>query len=435
MMCVKLWLVVMLSFVQAGCGGSCPALECWLLRDKPGEVLKHERSLIHVITPGSSPAEEQQAEPSSFSSSSSVESPEKVYYVTDGSASLCHSSLHPPRGSLIKPQCELHPFFPHPADVKWATALTDNALSPAHLQADWLSAAILGVNGELVLSTVMQAATASSQSNVVLSVLSRTALVRSRLGEPVLLDCGFWVDPSSPLSASGFAVEWRYQFRGAGRLVLAYDGKADRLADGPQEGATLDFADLHATGNASLALQEAQAHHSGTYICTVYMPYLVAQVSLELEVVEPPSLSISPSPLPLAVSGQVLRVQCEASGFVPLPLELSWEFRRADGAVEALGEGSLSGHREAWDGTYIQSSRLALDTSTLGGGGELVCVAHHDGGTRRSRVALDVIGFSTPTIEDSMAMVGVALVLYGIIKLAFWKIAGSDEVSPKEKDQ
>jgi len=110
---------------------------------------------------------------------------------------------------------------------------------------------------------------------------------------------------------------------------------------------------------------------------------------------EPPSISLSPSSLPLAVPGQVLSIQCEASGFTPLPLELSWEFRRADGAIEALGQGSLSGHREAWDGTFTQSSRLELDTSTLGRGGELVCVAQHQAGTRRSRVNLEIIGESS----------------------------------------
>lgn len=101
----------------------------------------------------------------------------------------------------------------------------------------------------------------------------------------MLLDCGFWADPSSPLSRLGFAVEWRYQFRGDGRLVLAYDGKADRLADTQEEGATLDFESLHEKGNASLILQEAKVRHSGMYICTVYLPYLVAQVAVELEIV------------------------------------------------------------------------------------------------------------------------------------------------------
>lgn len=124
-----------------------------------------------------------------------------------------------------------------------------------------------------------------SVSSVVLTVSSKTVSVQARLGKPVMLDCGFWADPSLPLSKSGFAVEWRYQFRGDGRLVLAYDGKMDRLADSQEEGASLDIEALHRNGNASLVLEEAKVRHSGTYICTVYLPYLLSQVALELEIV------------------------------------------------------------------------------------------------------------------------------------------------------
>lgn len=67
-------------------------------------------------------------------------------------------------------------------------------------------------------------------------------------------------------------------------MVLAYDGKTDHLAD-KDEGATLDFDALHKRGDASLILQKAEVHHSGMYICTVYLPYLSTQVTMELEVV------------------------------------------------------------------------------------------------------------------------------------------------------
>lgn len=112
---------------------------------------------------------------------------------------------------------------------------------------------------------------------------TKTVSIQSRLGEPVRLDCSFWVDPSSPVSGSGFAVEWRYQFRGRGRVVLAYDGKTDRFTD-QDEGASLDVEALHQRGDASLILQKAEVHHSGLYICTAYLPYLAAQVTMELEV-------------------------------------------------------------------------------------------------------------------------------------------------------
>lgn len=60
----------------------------------------------------------------------------------------------------------------------------------------------------------------------------------------------------------------------------------------------------------------------------------------------------------------------------------------------SLGPGSVTGHRQAWDSTYSQSSQLELDTSKLdlGRGGEVTCVAVHPGGTRRASVTLNVLG-------------------------------------------
>uniref|UniRef100_UPI0037E9C343 tapasin-like n=1 Tax=Semicossyphus pulcher TaxID=241346 RepID=UPI0037E9C343 len=431
----KLSLVAVIYLVQA-CSSSCPVLECWFVQEKAGRgggltaATSQEKSLLYIRTDTHRQTAESQTAPSDIN-------PDRVYFVTDPAGTLCQPSLNPPKGSIEKPQCEINPFLPQPSTLKWVAPLTESALSPLYLQADWFSTSHQDFKKEMIISTITRAPPATKEHNVILSVTSKTLSVKSRLGEPVLLDCGFWVDPSSPLSGSGFAVEWRYQFRGDGRLVLAYDGKADRLADKQEEGATLDFEGLHTKGNASLILQEAKVHHSGMYICTVYLPYLVAQVAMELEIVEPPSLSIHPSPLPLMVPGKTLTVQCEASGFAPLPLELSWEFKGADGKSRPLGSGSVTGHRQAWDGTYSQSTRLELDTTTLdlGRGGEVSCVAVHPGGTQRASVTLNVIGFSTPSIEDSMAMVGVALVLYGLIKFVSWTFTGSgpDEADKQDK--
>ncbi|XP_030002997.1 TAP binding protein (tapasin), tandem duplicate 1 [Sphaeramia orbicularis] len=431
----KLSLVAVVYLIQV-CGSSCPVLECWFVQEKAGRgggltgATSQEKSLLHIRTESHIHNDKSHKAPADIS-------PDRVYFITDPAGSLCHSSLNPPRGSIKKPQCEINPFLPQPSSLKWVAPLTESALSPLYLQADWISAALQGLDKEMTITSIMRAPTSTKENNVILSVTSKTVSVQSRLGEPVLLDCGFWVDPSSPLSGSGFAVEWRYQFRGNGRLVLAYDGKTDRLAETQEEGATLDFEALHRNGNASLILQEAKVRHSGTYICTVYLPYLLAQVALELEIVEPPSLSIHPSPLPLTVPGQTLTVQCEASGFAPLSLEFSWEFKGADGKSRQLGSAGVTGHRQAWDGTYSQSSKLELDSSKLdlGRGGELTCVAAHLGGTQRASVTLNVIGFSTPSIEDSMAMVGVALVLYGLIKFVSWTFTSSDADEADKQDK
>ncbi|XP_050956536.1 tapasin-like [Labeo rohita] len=141
---------------------------------------------------------------------------------------------------------------------------------------------------------------------------------------------------------------------------------------------------------------------------------------------EPPSLFICPSPLPLLVPGQVLVVQCEAPGFAPHTLDLSWEFSGADGTSRSLGQGSVTGHRQASDGTFSQSSRLELDRRLgLGRSGDITCIAKHEGGTRRASATLNEIGVSAPSIEDLMEMVAVALVFHGMIKFLSWTFSSS----------
>lgn len=81
----------------------------------------------------------------------------------DPSATLCRSALHPPQGSVKKPQCEINPFLPQPAVVQWAAPLTSAALSPVYLQADWYSVALQSLDGQSVLSNVMRAASATNK--------------------------------------------------------------------------------------------------------------------------------------------------------------------------------------------------------------------------------------------------------------------------------
>ncbi|XP_067217728.1 tapasin-like [Chanodichthys erythropterus] len=317
-------------------------------------------------------------------------SPSRIYYVTDPAGSFCSAALNPPKGSVNKPKCEINPFMPHASMVRWTSALTVSAQSPVYLQADWFSVAAQGLDEQLTLSNIMRVPSASKEPKVILSVSSKTPVVRSRLGKQVLLDCG----------------------SGSTRL--------------------LQFTALDSLSSGVISFGVKDGWSSLTMARTIglqrqYLPHLLAQVAVDLEIVEPPSLSIYPSPLPLLVPGQVLLIQCEASGFAPHTLDLGWEFTGADGKSRSLGQGGVTGHRQASDGTFSQSSRLELDSSKLGlgRGGDITCVAKHDGGTRRATAALNVIGVSAPSIEDSMAMVAVALLLYGMIKFLSWTFSSS----------
>uniref|UniRef100_A0A8C2EH13 Ig-like domain-containing protein n=1 Tax=Cyprinus carpio TaxID=7962 RepID=A0A8C2EH13_CYPCA len=259
------------------------------------------------------------------------------------------AGLNPPKGSVNKPKCEINPFMPHASMVRWASALTDSAQSPVYLQADWFSVAAQGLDEQLMLSNIMRALSASKEP-------------KGKEGE--------------------------------GWLFLAYDSKNDRFTKTSETGADIDITGLYDTGNASLILEESEVGHSGTYICTVCLPHLLAQGAVDLEIIGKLMLI-------------VLLVQCEASGG-------RWD-------VPLSGQGSVTGHRQASDGTFSQSIRLELDSVKLGlgRGGDVTCVAEHD----------ELLHSITPSIEDSMAMVAVALVLYDMIKFLSWTFSSSGDSS------
>lgn len=53
--------------------------------------------------------------------------------------------------------------MPQPSTVQWTVPLTDSAHSPIYLQADWYTAALQGFDGQLRLSNVMRAPTATKE--------------------------------------------------------------------------------------------------------------------------------------------------------------------------------------------------------------------------------------------------------------------------------
>ena len=53
--------------------------------------------------------------------------------------------------------------MPQPSTVQWTVPLTDSAHSPIYLQADWYTAALQGFDGQLRLSNVLRAPTATKE--------------------------------------------------------------------------------------------------------------------------------------------------------------------------------------------------------------------------------------------------------------------------------
>ncbi|GCB82773.1 hypothetical protein scyTo_0023863, partial [Scyliorhinus torazame] len=249
----------------------------------------------------------------------------------------------------------------------------------------------------------------------VLNVFTSTPSVKTELRRDILLDCGFAMDRKT-----GFAVEWRYQFKGSGHLVYAYNGAKDRV-DAAEEGTEMFFYELHSHGNASLLIRNVHMGHEGSYICTVYMPNLHAQQTIDLEVSETPKLVLSPDPLYLA-PWQEHTVQCEVSCYYPLDVSVSWVRKKAggNGSAEPVAESWLSGHRNNPDGTYNVTSFIAVNPAWGDHDTVYTCYVDHvsvKSAVRRSITLKVAVG---PSIDNAIGMFICAFILYGTLKFFYW---------------
>uniref|UniRef100_A0A670K0P5 Tapasin-like n=2 Tax=Podarcis muralis TaxID=64176 RepID=A0A670K0P5_PODMU len=275
------------------------------------------------------------------------------------------------------------------------------------------------------LGSSRMASAAVTTTAAVLSVFTRTPRLESRLGRPAVLHCGF----SAP--ASAFSVEWRHQFRGAGKVVLAFDG-ASRGVSVAEEGAEL-LLDAEG-GGASLCLRSVAVRHEGTYICTVYLPHLHAQQALEFKVVEPPQVTLRPTTLSVP-PGARPQLACEVSGFFPLGASVSWKRRGSGAPQDAFLDIGDSGHRQAPDGTFsFTSFARLLPVPTEDHGVSYVCHVGHAGlgeaGVKKA-VVLHVAGSLGPSLEDAIGLFLVAIVLLGVLR-SFFRWA-SEEKPKSEK--
>ncbi|XP_063152163.1 tapasin [Candoia aspera] len=351
-----------------------------------------------------------------------------------GAHPLWHGADLPSPETEAQVACEINPYHPQEAHVPWAAGLVGQKGCPRSLEGQWVIATIqnpevnFGVSsilhGEAPLSGKREASRITT-ATAVLSVFTRTPHLQARLGQDMLLDCGF----SAPSVA--FSVEWRHQHSGAGRVILAYDGAAQRVSVS-EDGARL-FLDP-TSGNISLQLQGVQVHHEGIYICSAYLPHLHAQQTVELKIVEPPKVTLRPDPFSVPPSTHT-ELACEVTGYYPQSVSVVWKQRSPGKAQEVLLDTWESGHRQSPNGTYSFTSYARLPPVQPGDqGASYSCHVAHvglGGAGLQKAVKLHVAGSSGPSVEDVIGLFLIAFALLGFLQAISRQVFGEKEKSKK----
>ncbi|XP_067865443.1 tapasin-like [Heterodontus francisci] len=402
-------------------------VDCWFVEEGggkssfPNSITQDQALLLFRQVPYQNGGEKEL--PSDLAIPSNLK-PSMFFDVRDDSRITTHPGFKKPKNPSEKPHCEINKYLPQETNLNWATHLTEDERTPAYDSSTWFCSHLQTFDHSFSVASLHRVISGHSraedtsprQTSVVLNVFTRSPTVRTELKRDVLLDCGFAMDRQT-----GFAVEWRYQFKGSGHLVYAYHGAQDRV-DTAEEGTEMFFYELHSRGNASLLIRNVNIRHEGSYICTIYMPNLHAQQSIDLEITEPPKLTLDPDPLYL-MPGQEHNVLCEISSYYPLDVSVTWMEKKAgNGTASHITKSCLSGHRRNPDGTYNMTSYITVKPTSGDHDTIYTCYVDHMSvkSAVRKSITLKVAGAAGPSIEDAIGMFICAFVLYGILKLLHW---------------
>ncbi|XP_034409731.1 tapasin-related protein [Cyclopterus lumpus] len=217
-------------------------------------------------------------------------------------------------------------------------------------------------------------------TEVIFLVFSHVKSMSAPLRGDVILNCGF-KQQEIPL-AQEVAVEWRLQHRGKGWKVLEMMTRLDEaegstVVNAERRGSSMDASQVVGEGDASVTLTKLKVLDEGTYICTVSIGIFHAQQVIQLQVVQPPHVSLSEEKLVLKTkSPQTL--SCHCANYYPLEAHMQWlSLAPTDTEPTVLpDQGSLSSHRQHGDGTYSLSSHLSVPP-TVSPGTEITCRVSH----------------------------------------------------------
>lgn len=245
-------------------------------------------------------------------------------------------------------------------------------------------------------------------TEVIFLVFSHITSVTAPLRGDVLLNCGFR-QQERPL-AQEVGIEWRVQHRGKGRKVLEMKTRLDGAEESTEvnaerKGSSMDVAKVVGEGDVSVSLAKLKVLDEGTYICTVSTGLFQAQQIIQLNIIQPPQVSLSEEKLVLKTP-QTL--SCHCAQYYPLDAQMEWSYHSPTDAEPTVfpDQGSLSSHRQHGDGTYSLSSHLTVPSS-IPPGTTITCRVSHPAMSAPLSVSLVV---ETPQPDSYWLVLGFLVV-------------------------
>ncbi|XP_067866611.1 tapasin-like [Heterodontus francisci] len=202
-------------------------------------------------------------------------------------------------------------------------------------------------------------------------IYTGTPLIRTKLKQDLILDCGYKIDHSTD-----FNIDWRYQHKGTKKKLFAYNGRRQQV-EHIEEGVEI-FMDQIKNGNASLRIRNVRIKDEGSYTCSVYVPPLFGTHTIELEVMESPTVLMNPDSLSLK-EGDEQKLECEAGHYYPLDVAVKWMRQEGEGHMLPVYMTNVvfSPHKRNMDGTYSVTSYFRFTASLRDNGILYTCRVEH----------------------------------------------------------
>ncbi|XP_039986194.1 tapasin-related protein [Xiphias gladius] len=212
-------------------------------------------------------------------------------------------------------------------------------------------------------------------TTVALVIKTQSPSVRAGLSSQQKLHCQFDLDHRGP----NVTVEWHRQHRGEKTRLFSHSSRS-----GQTQGTGVGLKRL-AGGDASYTLPFTKMSSEGTYICSVSVNPLLASLDINLQIEEPPRVSVNVGTNLLLQEGGEQKVVCEAENYYPLDVEIVWY--EQDPAVSGQRVGApvpkklqnvlLSSHKHNNDKTYSVSAFFYLQASLRDSGRQFTCSVSH----------------------------------------------------------